>query len=253
MPRRLIVWGTALGLLLLTVTIIADVGRAVLSAESLNVTRAVALPAWLDDLSQRSAVAYPAHAALGTVLEMLGLSPAATAVQWLKAAAHARSAAELERTAHGISAAVTRDGSGRAFPIVCKLKDLGNESQIHAVEHAEIPCHRWTPLVLLEASVTPVEVRAGDTVEITGFVTSTTDFDGLVDVEVHDAAEQKVAQWVFSSQRLVAERREVYAITWEIPPDLPAGRYVVKLGVFQPGWTSTLGWKRFAATVNVAP
>jgi hypothetical protein len=60
-----------------------------------------------------------------------------------------------------------------------------------------------------------------------------------------------VTQWVFSDQRLVAERRQVYVVTWEIPPDLPAGEYEVKLGAFHPGWTAVHGWKRFAATVIV--
>src|SRR5688572_12940297 len=98
-PRRLVAWGVAFSLILLVGVVLADVAREVLGAESLNATATLPLPAWLDDLTQRGAIAYPAHAALGTALEMLDLSPAATAVQWLKAAAHARSDAELGWTA----------------------------------------------------------------------------------------------------------------------------------------------------------
>jgi hypothetical protein len=252
-PRHRLVLGAALGLFLLAGVVLADVARDVLGAESLNATRALAVPAWLDDLTQRSAIAYPAHAALGTVLERLDLSPAATAAQWLKAAAHARSDAELDWTARGISAAVARDDYGRAFPTVCKLRELGNASQVRAVDLAEIPCTLWTPQVAFEAVVTPGAVSVGDTVQITAFVTSATYISGLVDVEIHDAAEEKVTQWVFSDQQLVADRRHVYVVTWEIPPGLPAGEYEVKLGAFHPGWTAVHGWKRFAATVTVAP
>jgi hypothetical protein len=230
-----------------------DVVRYVLSAESLDVTRALALPDWFDDLTQRGGIAYPAHATLGTVLERFDLSPAATAVQWLKAAAHARSDAELEWAARGISAAVARDEGGRAFATICKLRELGNESQIHAVDLAEIPCHRWTPQLALEAVVTPSTVPVGAMVQITAYVTSTTDLSGLVDVEIHDATEEKVTQWVFSDQQILAEQRHVYPVTWEIPSGLPPGRYVVKLGVFQPGWTAVHGWKRFAAAITVTP
>jgi hypothetical protein len=252
-PLRPFLSGAVLGLFLLAGVVLVDLARDVLSAESLNATRALALPTWLDSLTQRSGIAYPAHAALGTVLERLDLSPAATAVQWLKAAAHARSDAELDWTARGISAAVARDDYGRAFPTVCKLRELGNASQVRAVDLAEIPCTLWTPQVAFEAVVTPRAVPVGATVQITASVTSASDFSGLVDVEIHDEAEEKVTQWVFPDQQLVAEQRHVYVVTWEIPPGLPAGEYEVKLGVFQPGWTAVHGWKRFAATVTVAP
>ena len=79
-PRRLRAWGAILGVFLLVGIVAADVGRDFLSADSLNSTTALPLPAWLDDLTRRSAVAYPSHAALGMALETLHLSPAASAV-----------------------------------------------------------------------------------------------------------------------------------------------------------------------------
>jgi hypothetical protein len=251
--RQLRAWGAILGVFLLVGIVAADVGRDFLSAESLNSTNALPLPAWLDDLTRRSAVAYPSHAALGTALETLHLSPAASAVQWLKAAAHPRTDAELERSARGISAAVARDQGGRAFHTVCKLREIGNASQIRAVEEAGIPCDRWTPDVTLRADVPPGQVRPGSAVQFTALVTSRTDFVGLVDVEIHDADEEKVTQWVFQNQQLDAGRQQIYAITWEIPAGLPPGTYEVKLGVFSPGWTALRGWKRFAATIDVGP
>jgi hypothetical protein len=252
-PRQLRVWSAGLGLLLLAGIMVAEVGHDVLSAESLNATSALALPAWLDDLTRRSAVAYPSHAALGTALETLHLSPAASAVQWLKAAAHPRTDTELDRSARGISAAVARDPGGRAFHTVCKFREIGNASQIRAVDQAGIPCHLWTPEVALQANVSPGQVRPGATIEFTALVTSRTDVVGLVDVEIHDADEEKVTQWVFPNERLDAGRQQTYAITWQIPESLPPGTYEVKLGVFAPGWTALHGWKRFAATIDVGP
>lgn len=242
-----------LSALVLALAACMSVARDVLSAETLDATRALALPAWLDHLTRRTAVAYPSHVALGSLLERLGLSPAATAVQWMKAAAHARSDAELESAARGISAALERDGDSRALATVCKLRDLGDERQVRAVMRSRAPCDRWTPAVSFEATASPSEARAGTPVRITAFVTSVADFAGLVDVELHAASGGRVAQWVFPDQKLDAGRRYEYVIVWDVPENLPAGRYQVKLGVFNRDWSALHGWKNLAAMVTVIP
>lgn len=252
-PGRLLLLVAVTALCLLTGATLVSGARSVLDADALDVTGALALPPWLDELTRHGVVAFPAHAALATTLETLDLSPAATATQWLKAAAHADSEAEIDGAAQGISAAVARDGGSRALHLVCKHKEIGNATQVQAVERSQLSCSRWTPEVALEATASAREVRAGDSIRIMAFVTSATDFSGLVDVEIHDADAVKVTQWVFADQQLVAGRRHSYAVTWEIPSDLPAGEYDVKLGVFHPGWTALHGWKRLAATVSVTP
>jgi hypothetical protein len=109
--------------------------------------------------------------------------------------------------------------------------------------------------VALRSSAAPREATAGTSVRITAHVTSTTAFVGLVDVEVHDADDRAVAQWVFYDQVLAAGQQHVYVGSWQVPADLPPGEYDVKVGVFEPGWTALHGWKNTGAviTVTVAP
>jgi hypothetical protein len=250
--RRLALISGALGALLLVAIPLMEIANTVLSAESLDSTKSLALPRWLDDLIEHSAAAYPAHAALGTILESLSLSPAATAVQWLKAGAHASSDADLERAAGGIAAAYRRDvPDGRVLQTICKLKEIGNRDQVRIVDRSGVPCDRWTPAVALQSSADPQETTAGTSVRITARITSATAFAGLVDIEVHDADDQTVAQWVFYDQSLVAGQQHVYVASWELPPDLPAGDYEVKVGVFEPGWAALHGWNNAGALITV--
>jgi hypothetical protein len=88
----------------------ADRCRSVLGAPArmANVSETLHFPKWLDDLVSQDRVAYPIHATLGSALNWLGGPPLAAAVEWLKAAAHARSRAGLARAARGIAAARRR-------------------------------------------------------------------------------------------------------------------------------------------------
>lgn len=252
-PRRLLIGLVVVSLLLTSgAPGIMTVLRATVGADALNATSTLALPGWLDDLTQARVIAYPAHAVLGTVFEALDLSPAATAVQWLKAAWHASSDAEVERTARGMAAALARDTTDRrTLRTLCNLKEVGNPDQIRAVEQARIPCEQWTPNVALTAMATPLQASAGSVVSLTASVTSATTVTGLVDIEIHNADGEKVAQWVAADQQLIAQQRRIYLVSWEIPPDLPPGVYTVKLGVFQRGWTMLHGWKSSAATITI--
>jgi len=132
------------------------------------------------------------------VLEAAPLSPAATSVQWLKAAAHARSEHELEQTARGISAALARDGDdSRALRTISTLKELGEPSQVRVIEQVQPRCDRWPPNVTLEAAVAPLQATPGSTVSLAVSVTSATAYSGLVDVEIYAGDGRQVAQWVF--------------------------------------------------------
>jgi hypothetical protein len=242
----------AIGMVMAVLVVLAAGARAIFGADTLNATGKLGLPAWLDEVTQHSGIAYPAHAALGTVFETAKLSPAATGVQWFKAAAHAESESELEQAARGISAALERDGDdSRALRTICTLKELGVPSQVRVIERVHPQCGRWPPNVTLEAVVAPLQARTRSAVSIAVSVTSATDFSGLVDVEIFDESGQRIAQWVFEDQQLVAEQRQGYAVEWELPSGLPPGEYEVRLGVFSDGWTALHGWKNAAATMTV--
>jgi hypothetical protein len=87
---------------------VALVGAVVLLAlllrRPLDLSRDGSLPGWLDRLIHQDAVAYPAHAGLGALLEGLRFPPEAVGLQWLKAAAHARTAGQAERLGSGLAA-----------------------------------------------------------------------------------------------------------------------------------------------------
>lgn len=123
----------------LLITVIA------LVSEPVDVTRSspFPIPGWLERQSRRDAVAYPIHAALGTILNAVGSSPVGASIQWYKAAAHARTADEVERAAHGIMAARQRDPDGESVdaalcaPIVRRGARV---TQVAAMGQAGLPC-----------------------------------------------------------------------------------------------------------------
>jgi len=84
---------------------------------------------------------YAIHAFLGAVLNRLDGSPLAAAVQWVKAASHARSPADINRAAQGIATALRRSGNNQDVHVmVCALFDHGSPSVQTAVVRAGIHC-----------------------------------------------------------------------------------------------------------------
>lgn len=74
----------------------------------------------------------------------------------------------------------------------------------------------------------------------------------LLDFEIYDSRGQKVYQKFLDRRSLVAGRTTTVVFTWAIPPNLPAGTYTVKLGVFSPGWGTLHHWNDRAATFTVS-
>ena len=98
-------------LLLLTALGLFSTGAvARLYAEPLDVSGTTHLPRWLSTVKERDEIAYPAHVALGTLLNRLHGPPAA-GLQWVKAAAHARSPTEVERVGRGLATTRRRSDS----------------------------------------------------------------------------------------------------------------------------------------------
>lgn len=85
--------------------------------------------------------AFTLHAGLGTALNAGGLSASAAANQWVRAAAHATSADQLEVATHGI--ATTRQSSGYDWQIddqLCSSFVGGGESTREALRRAGSDC-----------------------------------------------------------------------------------------------------------------
>jgi hypothetical protein len=107
-------------------------------------------------------------------------------------------------------------------------------------------------LITFSTTVTPRVVRPGDTVTIETRATAAQAVDSAhIDLEIKDAANQKVDQQVHGGQRFAANETRTYRWTWQAPANLPTGTYTVKLGAFTPDWARLTAWNNDAARFSV--
>ena len=98
---------------------------------------------WLAAVKEVDEVAFAAHAALGRSFCLLACDPAASGLQWLKAAAHARTPAQAARASEGLQKAAERIGSAQALADrLCRFVADGyaNRNQQQIVEEAGLTC-----------------------------------------------------------------------------------------------------------------
>ncbi len=105
----------------------------------------VQLPELVRAVKESDAVAYPAHIALAQMLQDARCAPGAVGVQWGKAAWHARSDAELDRTIVGLRLATERSGpSADLADLLCpkafKPQDPHDAQFLEALDAAGIAC-----------------------------------------------------------------------------------------------------------------
>jgi hypothetical protein len=110
-----------------------------------KLTQHIPIPSGLRELKQNDAVAYPAHAAIGGALNRIGATPGLAGIQWLKAAYHARSEAELDQAARGIGAAAAgRPAADQVGAELCAVRSApdaaGAGRQVEALMRAGITC-----------------------------------------------------------------------------------------------------------------
>jgi hypothetical protein len=73
-----------------------------------DVSQALRLPSWLESRVQRDAIAYPTHVALARGFALFHASPVAEGLQWMKAAAHARSDDQIRTIGEGLRLTLQR-------------------------------------------------------------------------------------------------------------------------------------------------
>ena len=102
------------------------------------------------------------------------------------------------------------------------------------------------------ASATPSTVAPGGTTTITVTVTSTggTLANGVVDLEIYNAAGTRVTQQGWTGQNIASGSTRSYTYTWTAPST--TGTYTAKVGVMGPGWTPTYEWNNAADSIVVA-
>ncbi len=90
----------------------------------------------------------------------------------------------------------------------------------------------------------PVTVVQGQSAQVNQIITAN-DFGAgtvavLIDMEVKNAANQKVAQNFYDDQTFTRSGGGIYVL--QVPPTLPVGNYTVDVGIFSTSWNSLIQW-----------
>lgn len=92
---------------------------------------------------------------------------------------------------------------------------------------------------------------AAGTVTIAVSVTATYPEKMIVDVEVYAPGGGRVLQQAYHDQVFGAGQERTYQVQFTPASGSPQGTYVVKLGLFSPGWVDLYHWNDSAATFQV--
>lgn len=105
----------------------------------------------------------------------------------------------------------------------------------------------WTA----SGSTSASSVARGTSVTLSATVANNTSGNALVDIEVYNASGRKVYQTYWDGQAFTANTPRTFSRAWQVPANLPAGTYTLKIGVFKPGWAGLLRWNNSARTFTV--
>jgi hypothetical protein len=103
-----------------------------------------------------------------------------------------------------------------------------------------------------QAQVANRRITPGQQQTIDVKVTATAGVKALVDIEIYHMSGAKVLQKVSDDQAFRPGESKAYTVVWTAPSDATLGDYVVKVGVFAPGWGKQYDWADSAATFTVA-
>lgn len=108
------------------------------------------------------------------------------------------------------------------------------------------------PSFSITGSVKPNELSVGDKAIISVTVTNTSDLgylnNGIIDVEVHNAANQKV--WQQFVQNVNLSPSQSMTLTYEFTAQ-STGTYSVQVGTFSGGWGTNYAWNSDVAKITI--
>lgn len=107
------------------------------------------------------------------------------------------------------------------------------------------------PSINSTAAVKPATVEPGTSTMITATFINTGAplVNGIIDLEIYNAAGQKVAQQFWTGQYLAMGQKRSFTYLWTAPQQ--TGVYTVRLGVFGAEWTPLYHWNHHAASIHV--
>lgn len=100
------------------------------------------------------------------------------------------------------------------------------------------------------ASVSSASISRSASQRITAKVSASSTAAALVDIEVYAPGGQRVYQRVFDNQTIGSATKS-FSASWTVPANAAKGTYVVKVGVFSPGWGTMYAWNDRAVTFTV--
>ena len=96
---------------------------------------------------------------------------------------------------------------------------------------------------------------AGSTVTFSAAVAAMAPLSGgIADFQIYNASGALVAQvWQNPIAIAAGAAPLIVSAPWSIPPDLAAGTYTLKVGIFGAGWTPLYAWDNGSVTFTIAP
>ena len=124
---------------------------------------------------------------------------------------------------------------------------VGPQSRTNA-SAASVTSGGWTT----SATVTPTTMNQGATASIAAKVSSASNKQALIDVEVYGSSGTRVDQAFWNAQSFTAGHSRVFKTVWTVPTQETAGVYTVKIGVFNSGWGTLQHWNNSAGSFSVS-
>lgn len=94
-------------------------------------------------------------------------------------------------------------------------------------------------------------VAPGQGIPIDAKVTATAGVSALVAIQVFHASGEKAHELVMDNESFGPGETKTFSTIWNVPSGAAPGEYVVKVGVFSPGWGTVYDWNDAAATFTV--
>ena len=118
-----------------------------------------------------------------------------------------------------------------------------------------LPAIDFTPAAKVtftsSASVSADQARPGQQVKIDVQVTATADAKALVAVQMFHESGKDALKKELHTESFSAGQTKTYSTTWSVPANAAPGDYIVKVGLFRPGWGKLYDWNDSAATITV--
>jgi Cellulase (glycosyl hydrolase family 5) len=102
------------------------------------------------------------------------------------------------------------------------------------------------------AAAVPTTVASGGSSTLSATVTSSAGIStAIIDFEIYNSANTKVYQ-TYQSANLVANTAQSFTAPWPVPATQAPDRYTLKVGVFNPTWSTNYAWNDAGATITVS-